>query len=100
MADTDDIDLSEAPPSTETASTETKPVIDPATGEPTLAKPETVEGESPVVEAKKEPEKGPDVDAVLALSAQTTRENRELKKKLETIENELKSIPEQKPDTV
>lgn len=99
MADTDDIDLSEAPTSTETASAETKTIIDPATGEPTLAKPEAVEGEPPVVEAKKEPEKGPDVDAVLALSAKTNRENRELKKKLETIENELKSLKETKPDT-
>jgi len=65
--------------------------IDPATGEPTLAK---LDVETPVVQVEKKPDepKAPDVEATLAVAARASKEARGHKKALEAANKELADL--------
>lgn len=79
----------------ETASAETAPVIDHATGEPSLAQTEPVAVEGAGTEpAKVEPTKAadPDATAALAVAAKASREAREAKRALEAANAELEKL--------
>jgi len=75
---------------TETTATD-KPVIDPATGEPTLAPQETAAAAEAPAETPK-PVSTPDADAALAVAARSSREARELKKQLAAAQEELTKL--------
>jgi len=95
------IEFSEPATSTSdaTGATSTEKPIDPATGEPTLAKVESNETKpAGEVETKTEPTKDPDAETALRVAAKTNRENRELKKQLETLNRELTELKSKPAD--